>query len=670
MFFSEFKYFLSILLAFSALASAACGQDAQNLLSGKYSAAELQQLLIPRDKWTPFPRLNDRNAWAQANQQDLQTYLAYAEKHRDYEWPTLTATLSMIIARTGSRTEYQRVSYAKRSMLATFILAEIAENKGRFIDPIVNGIWSICEESWWGTTAHLPDQYKGLMDVSRPRVDLYAGVTAGVLAWADYFLGEKLDAVSPQIRKRIYHEVNTRILSPLMTYPHWWMTTSADGSPPNNWNTWICSNWLTCALLLEKDGKRRAEIVAKILQTLDNFVNPYPADGGCDEGPGYWGASFGALYNNLVLLNLATNDSFRYVFEDEKIKNMGRFTHRVQISEDYTLNFADAGPRHHPDAKLVFRIGRDIGDPALARFAAHYYKPGTVSPEGVRGHFAGDFFNLFLNAEIERVTPALTYPQHVWLPNLQVAAFRERADSTDGFYVGAKGGTNNESHNHNDIGNFVVYYDGLPVLIDVGSGKYTAKTFTEERYNIWNLRSDYHNTPSINDVPQSAGSEFRAAKAAFEQRAHHVAGKKPFPVFSLDISAAYPPQAGVKFWSREISLLAEDKRVEIQEKYSLTNKSGNKVTEHFMTCHPVELSAPGRLTLHSKDKDGNPVDFFLLFPAEIFRASVEKIPLTTENDTGVFANWGDSIYRIKLETASGIPSSGSFHFRVEGGKQR
>jgi hypothetical protein len=241
-----------------------------NLLSGKYSVEELQNRLIPRDKWIPFPPISDRAGWSGADTSAFRMYRQYAEEHLGYEWPTVPATLSLLIVRTGNRSQYQAVSYKKRIVQANMILAEIYENKGRFIDPIINGIWSICEESWWGSSAHLPqtEEFSGLMDVTQPFVDLYAGVTAGILAWADYFLGDSFDSVSPQIRKRIRHEVNNRILTPLMTQYHGWMGKNgktSTGRPPNNWNPWICSNWLTCALLLENDNRARAEMVGKAL---------------------------------------------------------------------------------------------------------------------------------------------------------------------------------------------------------------------------------------------------------------------------------------------------------------------------------------------------------------------------------------------------------------------
>jgi hypothetical protein len=128
--------------------------------------------------------------------------LAKAEEYLTYEWPSIPATKSLLFVRNGNRTEYQDISLKKRSVLGTLLLAEIYENKGRFIDQIIDGIWSICEESYWGIHAHLPSgpQYKGLVDVRDPVVDLFAAETASLLAWTDYLIGKRLDAVSPQIR--------------------------------------------------------------------------------------------------------------------------------------------------------------------------------------------------------------------------------------------------------------------------------------------------------------------------------------------------------------------------------------------------------------------------------------------------------------------------------------
>jgi hypothetical protein len=476
------------------------------------------------------------------------------------------------------------------------------------------------------------------MDVTRPYVDLYAGVTAGVLAWADYFLGEKFDEVSPQIRKRIHYEVHHRVLEPLMTDYHGWMGPTATGGAPNNWNPWICSNWITGALLLEKDPAKRAEMIARALTVLDEFMNPYPADGGCSEGPGYWGAAVGALYNNIALLNLATKNAFHYVYEDAKFKNMARFIYRVQISESYAINFSDAGPRIGGPGSLAFRIGKAIHDDDMMRYGAWYGGTSSFSGDYVRGHFASDFFDLFMQDEIKTAPRGLLLPRDVWFPVLEVAVAREREGVSNGLFFAAKGGNNEESHNHNDVGNFIVYYDGLPLLIDVGNPKYTAKTFTNRRYEIWNLCSDYHNTPSINGMTQRDGAKYKASDANFKTG-------KSTSEFSLDLSGAYLPEAAVNSWKRTVTL-NRGKNVVIRDVTDL--RKAESVTLHLMTCHHAEATGKGEVTVFYKDAEGKETPFVIHYNGEQLTAEIEKVKLETPSDEGVLSNWGDHIRRINL----------------------
>ncbi len=623
---------------------------AQNLLSGRYTSAQLTEKLIPYAKWEPFPHTENRAGWQQADPAIGAAVIKKAEAYLSYEWPGIPAVKSLLIIRNGNRTEYQDISSKKREVLGTLLLAEVYEHKGRFIDQVVNGVWSVCEESFWGAPAHLPRSFDGLMDVSAPFVELFSAETATLLAWVDYFLGKQLDQVSPQIRKRIYYETNKRIFEPLMTKHHGWMSTNANGRRPNNWNPWICSNWLNSVLLLEKNDSKRVAAVSKILGVLDEFLNPYPADGGCDEGPGYWGAAAASLYDNVSLLNLATDHAFDYVYADRKVAEMGRFIYRAQISERYFLNFADADPQPGMAASMIYRFGRDIKDTAMMRFGAYYLKNENSS--AVRGyHYFRHLFVLFMQDELKHAEKGLVLPVDCWWPDLQVMIARDKKGSTDGFFVAAKGGNNDESHNHNDIGNYVVYYDGLPVLIDIGRGTYTAKTFGGKRYDIWYNRSDYHNVPSVNGYPQSAGSRFKAEKVVYNS-------SSSVSSLAMDISASYPEGAGVKKWQRSIRL-NRGKNVQIEDVMQL--KADGQVTEHLMTCYPAELVKPGVLVIHRRE-GGVSKDFYLHYPAGEFVVSVEKVPLTTEEDRGVRQKWGDNIYRINLEGK--VKAQGKFVFSV------
>ena len=611
----------------------------KNLLSDKYSKEQFQKVLISQRSWIPFPKLVDRNGWLKADQDMMKANLQEAEKLLNYSWPSVPATKSLLIERNGNRSEYEAISFEKRRVLGTLLIAEIYENKGRFIDPIIDGVYSICEETFWGSPAHLPKtkEYSGLMDVSQPFVELFSAETAAYLSWVDYFLGDKLDAVSPQIRKRMYYEVNYRIFQPLMTKPHGFMTSNANGRRPNNWNPWICSNWLNAALLLEKDETKRTDMVYKILHVLDAFLTPYPQDGGCDEGPSYWGAAAASLYDNIAMLNHVTNNAFQYVFEDEKVKNMGRFIYRAQISDKYFLDFADADPQPGMDGNMIYRFGKDIHDDNMIKFGAYYRQPETAKID--RFHYFRNFYSLFMQDEYSKAEKGLALPQDVWLPDIQVMMARDNQGSTKGFFLAAKGGNNDESHNHNDIGNYVVYYDGLPLLIDVGRGSYTAKTFSNRRYDIWFNCSNYHNDPTINGINQLAGDEYKASNIVYKR-------DKTSAMLALDIAGSYPDSAGVQSWQRSIRL-NRGKNVEISDVISL--KKADNIVEHLMTCYPAEVSKPGELVIHYQPKGAAAKDFIIRYNPAQLRPAVEKMQLTTMEDKGILEKWGDNIYRINFQ---------------------
>jgi hypothetical protein len=611
----------------------------QNLLSGKYSPDQLKTILIPCSQWTPFPKITDRAGWSKADESMMKAYFDKGLTYLNYEWPSIPATTSLLIERTGDRATFDGINSRKREVLGTLVLAEIYENKGRFTDAIINGVWSICEQSWWGSPAHLPKtkEFSGLMDVSQPFVELFGAEMSTFLSWVDYFIGDKLDAVSPQIRKRIYAEVDRRVFEPLMTKPHGWMAKNASGRRPNNWNPWICSNWLNAVLLLEKDQTKRVDAVAKILTVLDGFLNPYPQDGGCDEGPGYWGAAGASLYDNIAMLNLATGNSFKYVYDDEKIKNMGRYIYRADIGPVYFVNFADASPKPGMAASMIYRFGKDIHDPDMMRFGA-YYRKGEVGETG--GHYFRTLFELFMQDEFKNAAKGLPLPGNVWLPDLQVMAARDKEGSTDGWFVAAKGGNNDESHNHNDVGNYMVYYNGLPLLIDVGSGTYTAKTFSNKRYDIWSNCSNYHNLPDINDATQPPGQQFKASALAYKQ-------DKNSAEFSLDIANAYPEKAGLLSLRRTVHL-NRGKNVMVSD--LVTQKNAGPITEHMMTCYPVNLETPGNLVIHYQPAGAEATDFVIKYDAKQLQVVVEKVLLAAPEDKGVIRNWGDNIYRVSFTT--------------------
>ena len=454
----------------------------RNLLSGRWPEKDLGRILTPKADFKPYPTIADREAWTQVPQNVRSDCIQEAEKLLGTKWDPLPASVFLQYKRDGNRTNFERLSFGRRQRLATLVMAEVFENKGRFLDDIGNGIWAICEESFWGVPAHIGVQKKGtdLPDVSEPIVDLFVAETASLLAWTDYLLGPQLDTVSPLIRERIRMEEERRILTPCLDRDDFWWMGFGPRKDVNNWNPWICSNWLTAALLNEQNEARRQKSVAKIMRALDNFLDIYPEDGGCDEGPGYWGRAGASLFDCLELLKTATAGKID-LYQEPLVQKIGQYIYKVYIKDDYYVNFADASARITPEAGLIYRYGKRINDPQMMGFGAFLAKQQglaqnlRVSRNGSLGRLLPDLFRL------NELTSA---------PSSGAVARRSLATQSGGddrplcawlrpgLYLAAKGGHNAESHNHNDVGNFIVYSDGRPLLIDVGVGTYTSKTFS------------------------------------------------------------------------------------------------------------------------------------------------------------------------------------------------
>lgn len=626
------------LLCFYSYSSLSQEKQPRNLLTGSYSLDFVKSNLISKDKWHPYPNSLERAKWESIPAKLRETHIRIGEEAMAKKWPQLPATLFMEYKRNGIRKNHDSLREERRILLENMVIAECIEGKGRFVDPIVNAIWSISEESFWGGVAHA-DQQKAdikLPDVADPTVDLFAGETAGLLAWTDYLLGSQLDSVSPLVRERISLEVNRRVLTPFLEREDfWWMgfpTTKYPEREVNNWTTWISSNCLTSALMLEKDEQRRQKLVYKTLMVLDNFINFYQEDGGCDEGPSYWSHAGGDFFKNLDLLHNATNGSVN-IYDKPIVRNIGQYIYKVYIDENYFVNFADAGMQFGIPALKMYPIGKRINDERMLAFAAYGAQQNDILAKGLNGNLGLVIPRLFDISELLSAKPQQPFALDFWLPNIQVLTARSQAGTSKGLYLAAQGGHNDESHNHNDVGNFIVYFNGKPAIIDMGKDTYNAKTFSPTlRYTLMPTQSAYHNLPTINGVMQKDGRQFAAKDVSYKSSASKVE-------FSLDIASAYPEEAGVTRWKRSI-IFNRGKDIQLVENYEL-KRSTAPTTLSFMTPCEIDTTQAGKIALKIADSSS----LYIYFDSNKLKPVIENIIF----DEGRLKNsWGESVKRILL----------------------
>jgi len=600
------------------------------MLSKWYAHRDLQRLIIPREQYRPFPTVAERCAW-EILPESLQTgLLRSATKYLGWQWPALPATLFMEFRRCGDRKLYEKPHFARRQALEALTVAECVEDQGRYLDDIINGVWCICEESFWGVPAHVYSR-EPLPDSAESSIDLFAAETAALLAWALYLLQPRLDAVSPLIGERIRRETKTRILDPFLNRDDfWWMGLSEPARRLNNWTPWCVSNCLSVALLLEEDPERRIRAIAKALRILDAFLTPYPEDGGCDEGTSYWSRAGGSLFDCLELLYTASGGEV-CVYHNPLIQDIGRYLYRSFISGNYFVNFADGGAVVNIAADLVYRYGRRIDDPLLRALGSSAHHARRERRSLLHGPLLRLLPAIFNFSDIEKASTRPQFVRDAWLPHIQFMTARDTC-SDKGLYLAAKGGHNAESHNHNDVGQFVVYASGRPILIDVGVGTYTAKTFSSRRYEIWTMQSAFHNLPTVNGVQQQAGEAFRARAVSYHS--DDICAE-----LRLDISSAYPKAAGIEHWQRRLRLERRPSpAIHIVDEFALSTVSADIVLSLMTPQEPQMVGADAILL-----DEGRAV---LAFRGEGLSSRIERISVDDEH---LRATWGDYLYRVLLQ---------------------
>lgn len=564
------------------------------------------------------------------------SYIRYGETYLGKPWASLPVTEFARFRKDGNRVGYETLVFERRRQLAALVMAEITERKGRFMPDIINGLEVMMEEPWWGIPAHYG---KPVPLYGEQPVDLFNAESASLIAWAGKELKAELDSFSPELYKKIEREISHRILTKALGVKAWWKTAGM------NWNPWICSNWLTCVMLYEKDAVLRQKAVTEIEGCMRAFIDSYPEDGGCDEGTGYWDRAAASLFECLDLMRQIKADSLAAVmvldYRKDKVARMGAYIYKMYIANGYSVNFADAHENKSVvQLNVLWPFALYLDDPAMKGFAAWLAKDKSfwADPAALYAK-SGNFPTLGRELMLLRQVSALSEERPVeplaeaWLPDLQIAVMRGKDK-----FVAVKGGTNGESHNHNDVGSYIVYADGEPLLIDCGVGEYTSKTFSKERYTIWTMQSDYHNLPQVNGVSQRDGKQFHAE--VVKNSRHSI---------TLDIAKAYPEATDVKSWQRTVTLKGTE--VEVTEKYTLgTYKAPSRLM--LMTTVMPDVSKAGTVRLGKNT---------ITYDAARLSVTVEdKSALLDPLLTGL---WGNRLYRIVMELR-GKATAGKVTYRI------
>ena len=592
----------------------------RNYLQNVVSQENLANCLVLNQKWVTYPSYNDREGWNRFLGEYKDEIIKNGEALLDYTWKVVRATDYLEFERSGNRVVMERPFNDNNQAIVKLMLAELAEGKGRFVDQLINGVFHTCEMTSWALSAHLITQptHRALPTPTYPLIDLTAGDLGGLLSWVYYFMHDEFDKVDPEISRRLYNELDERIMKPyLENDSFWWMAVNYKGQMLNNWNPWCNSNCLMTFMLLENDPDRLSRAVYRSMQSVDKFLNYVHSDGACEEGPSYWGHASGKCLDYLVLLNWITGGKVS-IFDNPQVKAMGEYIAKSYVGNGWVVNFADASAKGGGDPFLIFRYGKAVDSDLMKQFAAMLNNGRKIS-------FAGrDLFRIFesfiINKDLSEYQQEYTGDRYTWYPETEFYYVRNNKA-----FLAAKGGYNAESHNHNDAGSFSLWVNDMPVMIDAGVGTYTRQTFSSERYTIWTMQSNYHNLPMINGIPQKFGSKYKATDVKASRKG-----------FSANIATAYPEEAGVKTWIRSYEMKSGE--LTVNDRFELDEVKSENII-NFLTWGDVVIK-DGKVEISV-----NGVKAQVKYDNRKFDVKKESVKLADKKLSNV---WGDEIYRLSF----------------------
>ncbi|WP_161406962.1 heparinase II/III domain-containing protein [Paenibacillus silvestris] len=573
------------------------------------------QLLFPEE--TPL-QVKTRLLQGKESKQHIKEIREEGDKLLEETMPELTHSLFRLFSTTGSRREYELVYFRRRNRLTTFgLLAWLDGADSPYMDALSDTIGSILDEYTWCLPAHIlhgpemrsaaEEQYaaEGLVNRSAEAftIDLFAAETAFALSEISALLGAALPGL---LRVRIREEVLRRILRPFVTQaPSHWETAT------HNWAS-VCGGSIAAAAIYTlQDADELAAVLVRAFPALASYLSGFEEDGACTEGYMYWQYGFGYFTYAADLILRRTGGAVNW-FQADKVQQIALFQQKTFLHGRKVVNFSDS----QGEAGIFM---------GLSGYLKQLY-PEMEHPElALRAGFRDDHCsrwapalrNLLWSEEDAQgsawQTAAYYLPDAQWLVSRQL--------QEQGAYVfAAKGGHNNEPHNHNDIGHFILYAQGETLLPDLGSGQYSRKYFGPERYEILCNGSQSHSVPIIDGLYQAAGAEHRAEVRTFSSNEEQ-------DVFALEISSAYGTDKLTELVRRFIWSKTEPPTLEVTDNYEFA-QAPTAVVERFMAWHRPLQAEDGRILIAASPE----AKVFLAYDHDLFDWEVKALDHVNHSD--------------------------------------
>jgi len=531
-----------------------------------YTAEQIAEVLSRHDKSLIFRTEEDRQRVL--TNPNLAKFREDLDKCLDHylAQPLYSIPFSMLrrFEDDGDRTEFEYADkgyFVRRGHLECEIIgAWLYPEREDILAKLQDTMWAICDEYTWSVAAHMHggEALRASLQEDNYTIDLFAAETGDTLAEGLMLLGDRLD---PIVVKRVKRELQKRIIDRFETGRFGWCETTT-----NNWAA-VCAGSVGMACMCElEDNERLGRLIEHLLGAMRNFASGFAADGSCLEGTGYWSYGFGYFSCFADMLYRRTAGEID-LFNDPRIHDIALFPQKCCFYGSRGVSFSDSGSS----------VGLDLG---LSYMLSKHYDDLFI-PESVNvGHGLGiggcHRFSKAFNGAVW--APTGDIPRQPIADGYQLhAAQWYIASGKDNIGIAVKGGNNSEPHNHNDVGNFIVYKNGVEIIADLGSGEYDKFYFSNAtRYGLTHCGSQGHCVPMIDGITQKCGKQFAAAD--FEMDADGV---------KMDIAPAYGME-GDNSIIREVRFDRAEGVISISDSFRLAKASAELIERFVSRIEPKE----------------------------------------------------------------------------------
>jgi hypothetical protein len=469
--------------------------------------------------------------------------------------PELTNDLYREFYRSGVRLNFENVYFERRRQLARAAISALLEKEDpRWLESASRKTEDILGEFSWAIPAHA----NSLSGRDPAHIDLFAAETANLMGELVDLFG---DSLGQDLITRIKWRLRTQFFENYINrHEDFFWTLSA-----GNWNAVCHQGVIGAALSIEDDADLLAKLLILAKKYLPIFLGGFGDDGGCSEGPGYWQYGFGWFCVLNEQLETRTNGEISLIEGDAKITQIAHYGPRTSLRNFYFVNFSDSSQSGYINPALLCYLGKRLRDDQLLLHAQMHYLHLQQNGINLNAHRCDLFFlaRLFLHCPEELPQETSVEYEDVYFKNMAVVAAHGRDEKGNYWDFAAKAGHNNEQHNHNDCGSYILNINGVPMIIEIGAPEYTKDYFRERRYEFLAARSLGHSLPIVNGCEQAAGPHHVAKVLNVDLEPDHLD-------FCIDLTDCYPSSAGCGEVVRDFKWDKHSGRLQVKDYYELS----------------------------------------------------------------------------------------------------